>query len=167
MAASVRARLSQRAKHEGRPFQELLQHYGLERFLYRLSQNTHGENSMEELEAIVRDVCSLDDDGVVFDATTVLGGRIKEVADYEAVRVKFVGLLDRARIPMQLDIAFGDVIHPAVEVVTYPTLLDHPAPELRVYPRETVIAEKFQAMVHLGTLYSRMKDFYDIWLLSQ
>ena len=68
---------------------------------------------------------------------------------------------------MQIDIAFGDVMHPSAADAKYPTLLNTPEPTLRVYPRETVIAEKFQAMVHLGTINSRMKDFYDIWLLSR
>ncbi len=68
---------------------------------------------------------------------------------------------------MQLDIAFGDVVYPAIEESAYPSLLGYPAPILRMYPRETVVAEKFQAMVYLGTVNSRMKDFYDIWLLSR
>jgi len=67
---------------------------------------------------------------------------------------------------MQIDIGFGDVVHPGAEERDYPTLLDQPAPHLRMYPRETAIAEKFEAMVNLGTLNSRMKDFFDIWLLA-
>ena len=79
-------------------------------------------------------------------------------------RREFLAILDLvARIPR---ISVG-IYNPAAVIAIYPTLLDHPAPELRVYPRETVIAEKFQAMVHLGTFNSRMKDFYDIWLLSR
>lgn len=199
LAASVRARLQTRAKEEGRPFQEFLQYYGLERFLFRLSRSAYRDkfvlkgglmlrlwdvnsyrptrdidllgftnNQIEEVEAIVRDVCSEDgdDDGVVFDINGVTGERIKEDADYEGIRIKFLGFLERARIPMQIDIAFGDIVHPEAVNAEYPTLLNTPAPTLRVYPRETVIAEKFQAMVHLGAFNSRMKDFYDIWLLS-
>lgn len=67
---------------------------------------------------------------------------------------------------MQLDIGFGDVVHPQAQELEYPTLLELPAPRLRMYPRETVVAEKFEAMVHLGTLNSRMKDFFDVWLLA-
>jgi hypothetical protein len=67
---------------------------------------------------------------------------------------------------MQLDIGFGDVVHPQAEERDYPTLLEMPAPRLRMYPRETVVAEKFEALVKLGTLNTRMKDFFDLWLLA-
>src|SRR5262249_25076102 len=126
------------------------------------------DNSLENLEGVIRQVCAADvePDGMVFDAATVKTERIKEDADYEGVRVRFVGLLGRARVAMQIDVGFGDVVTPAVETITYPALLDFPAPELSGYPRETVVAEKFQAMVYLRTLNSRMKDFYDVWLLA-
>jgi hypothetical protein len=68
---------------------------------------------------------------------------------------------------MQIDVGFGDVVTPGAQDITYPTLLDFPAPALSGYPRETVIAEKFHAMVYLRTLNSRMKDFYDVWLLAR
>jgi hypothetical protein len=103
---------------------------------------------------------------MVFDPATVKTERIKEDADYEGVRVRLVGLLGKARVTMQLDVGFGDVITPGPVDITYPALLDFPAPALSGYPRETVIAEKFQAMVYLRTLNSRMKDFYDVWLLA-
>ena len=200
IAASVRARLANHARDSRRPFQEVLQYYGLERFLYRLSRTEHRDrfvlkgalmlrvwntpasrptrdidllghidNEISALEAVTRDVCTIEveDDGLRFDAATISGARIKEDADYEGVRVKLTGFLENARVPIQLDIAFGDVMHPAADERDYPTLLAYPAPHLRTYPRETVIAEKFQAMVHLGTLNSRMKDFYDIWLLAR
>jgi len=93
--------------------------------------------------------------------------RIRENADYEGVRIRFDGLLARARIAMRLDVGIGDVMVPVPVEIAYPTLLDMPAPRLKGYPRETAIAEKFEAMVKLGTLNSRMKDFYDIWLLSR
>ena len=199
IGASVRARLTNEAKESRRPFQEVLQYFGLERFLYRVSQSQHCnrfllkgalmlrvwgapgsrptrdidflgyvDNEIEVIETIVREVCTIEveDDGVRFDSTTVAGERIKEGADYEGVRIKFVGFLDNARIAMQLDVGFGDVVHPEAEENYYPTVLDFPAPRLRTYPRESVVAEKFQAMVFLGTLNSRMKDFFDIWLLA-
>jgi len=127
------------------------------------------DNEIETLETIVREVCGIgaEDDGLRFDATSVAGERIKEDAEYEGVRIRFIGYLENARIPMQLDIGFGDVVHPAAEENSYPTILDFPAPRLRMYPRETVVAEKFEAMVYLGTLNSRMKNFFDIWLLSR
>lgn len=197
--ASVRAQLHNLAKKSGRPLQEYLQHYGLERFLFRLSKSKHANKfilkgglmfrvwrtasgrptkdidlhgfsatSIADLEEVVRDVCSLvNNDGIRFDVASIAGETIKEGADYEGVRVRFLGLLGNARIMMQLDIAFGDVIYPEAIEVDYPTLLNQEAPRLRVYPRETVISEKFQAMVQLGASNSRMKDFYDIWLLSQ
>jgi len=68
---------------------------------------------------------------------------------------------------MQIDIGFGDAVYPAAQEMSYPTILDFPAPRLRMYPRETVVAEKLEAMVFLGTVNSRMKDFYDIWLLAR
>lgn len=97
---------------------------------------------------------------------TVKTERIKEDADYEGVRVRFVGLLGKARVAMQIDVGFGDVVTPSARNITYPALLDFPAPALSGYPRETVVAEKLQAMVYLRTLNSRMKDFYDVWLLA-
>jgi nucleotidyltransferase AbiEii toxin of type IV toxin-antitoxin system len=199
LAASVQARLQNRARASKRPFQELLQYYAMERFLYRLSQTPHRarfvlkgalilhvwdaplaratkdidflgrlDNALENLERVIREVCAadVDPDGMVFDPATVKTERIKEDADYEGVRVRFVGLLGKARVAMQLDVGFGDVVTPGAQDITYPVLLDFPAPALAGYPRETVVAEKFQAMVYLRTLNSRMKDFYDVWLLA-
>ncbi|HUG11220.1 MAG TPA: nucleotidyl transferase AbiEii/AbiGii toxin family protein, partial [Opitutaceae bacterium] len=92
---------------------------------------------------------------------------IKEDADYEGVRVTFRGSLQNMPIPMQIDIGFGDVIFPEATVTEYPVILNHTPPKLRSYRRETTVAEKFEAMVKLGLLNSRMKDFFDIWLLSR
>lgn len=126
-------------------------------------------NRVEELVGIVRDVCGqkAEPDGLTFDGSSVAGVLIKEDADYEGVRVTFRGHLDNMRLPMQIDVGFGDVVSPEAELIGYPTILDLPAPQLRGYTRETVVAEKFEAMVKLGLLNSRMKDFYDIWLLSR
>jgi len=82
------------------------------------------------------------------------------------VRVRFVGLLGKARVAMPIDVGFGDVVTPSAQDITYPALLDFPPPALAGYPRETAVAEKFQAIVYLGTVNSRMKDFYDVWLLA-
>ena len=129
----------------------------------------HTENSVADLEDMVRGICvaEVEEDGLRFDQRSVAGERVKEDADYEGIRIRFTGLLEKARIPMQLDVAFGDVVHPAAMESSYPSLLGHPEVRLRVYPRETVVAEKLQAMVYLGTINSRMKDFYDLWLLSR
>jgi len=200
LSASVQARLQNQASASKRPFQELLQYYAMERFLYRLSTTPHRarfvlkgalmlhvwnaplaratkdvdflgrlDNSLENLERVVGEVCAADvePDGLVFDLATVKTERIKEDADYEGVRVRFVGLLGNARVAMQIDVGFGDVVTPGAQNITYPALLDFPAPALLGYPRETVVAEKFQAMVYLRTLNSRMKDFYDVWLLAR
>ena len=121
------------------------------------------------MAAIISDVCAVDsvDDGLKFDPETVEAQRIKEDAVYEGVRIRFHGQLGNARIHMQVDVGFGDLIHPDAVQANYPALLDLPAPSLRIYPPETVVAEKAEAMVHLGSLNSRMKDFYDIWRISQ
>lgn len=127
------------------------------------------DNSPEFIASVIRDICVIADpnDGLSFDAESVVAQRIKEDADYEGVRVRFRGQLGNARIHMQVDVGFGDLIHPGAVQADYPTLLEMAAPSLRAYTPETVIAEKSQAMVHLGSLNSRMKDFYDIWRMSR
>lgn len=127
------------------------------------------DNQINGIEKVIKDICKVAviSDGLVFDPETVKGQRIKEDADYEDVRVKFVGFLERSRIPMQIDIGFGDVIHPKPKTIDYPVILDLPKPHLKGYPLESVISEKFEAMMKLGLLNSRMKDFYDIWLLMR
>ncbi|WP_432822708.1 nucleotidyl transferase AbiEii/AbiGii toxin family protein [Trichloromonas sp.] len=199
-ASSVRHRLLSRARIDQRPFNELLQYYAMERFLYRLSQSVHadrfilkgalmlrawrspgvrptmdidflGRTSNEEgiIAAQFRDIIAVAvaPDGLVFDPASLQTERITEDADYEGIRVRFRGTLDSARIHMQIDIGFGDVVFPGPEMSDLPTLLDSPGPRLLCYSRESAIAEKFEAMVKLGELNSRMKDFYDIWLLSR
>lgn len=125
-------------------------------------------NSVKHIAEVFRDVCATDvePDGMVYDAGSVASALIKEDAEYNGVRVKFLGTLERARAPMQVDIGFGDRLVPVPEAIDFPTILDFPAPRLRGYRRETVIAEKLHAMVFLGALNSRMKDFYDVWLLA-
>ena len=83
------------------------------------------------------------------------------------MRVRTTAIIAGARIPIQVDIGFGDAITPAPVEIDYPTLLDAPAPHLRAYPVETVVAEKFEALVTLGMANSRLKDFYDLWLIAQ
>jgi len=123
-----------------------------------------GENSPERFVTIFKEVCETDveDDGLRFDAGTVTAERISEDGDYKGVRVKFVGYLENARIPIQIDLGFGDVITPAPIKTKIPSLLDLPSPESLTYPRESVVAEKFEAMVSLGLANSRMKDFFDL-----
>jgi predicted nucleotidyltransferase component of viral defense system len=191
--------MNQARKH-GRPFDELLQYYAIERFLYRLSQSRYASqfvlkgallfrvwelqtfrptrdidllgftgNEVGNLVAIAREVCELDfpEDGVRFDPVTVIGERIKEDAKYEGVRLRFSGSLGKARLHLQVDVGFGDVISPAPVVRPYPAILPLPAPELRSYRPETMVAEKLQVMIYLGSVNSRMKDFYDLWTLTK
>lgn len=126
-------------------------------------------NQISAIEKVVKDVCAVEvtPDGLRFDPKTVVGAKIKEDADYEGVRVKFGAFLGKARIPMQIDFGFGDTVYPNPEMVSYPVILDLPAPKLKGYAPETVVSEKFETMVQLGALNSRMKDFYDIWLLTR
>lgn len=127
-------------------------------------------NALANLAAILRTVCDLPEpepDGLAFNAETLKAVRIKEDADYEGVRVTFTARLGNARIPMQIDVGFNDVVTPAPEPVAYPSLLGMHEPQLRGYNRDTLIAEKVEAMIKLGEINTRMKDFFDIWALSR
>jgi len=102
-------------------------------------------------------------DGLRFDASSVTGEAIRETATYGGVRINLLATLDRARIPLQVDVGFGDVITPMAEIVRFPVLLGGPAPMLRGYPLATVVAEKLESLTQLGLATSRMKDLYDLW----
>jgi hypothetical protein len=200
IAASVRQRLLNRSREDNRSFNELLQYYSMERFLYRLSVSAYeshyilkgalmlrawnspefrptmdidmlGRTGNDEANIIpqIREVIAMEvePDGLSFDADSIQSERITEDADYEGIRIHFRGALGTARINMQIDIGFGDVVYPGPERAELPCMLDAPAPSLLCYSRESTIAEKFEAMVSLGELNSRMKDFYDVWLLSR
>ena len=201
LSASIHQKLLNKATSEHRPFNELLQYYANERFLYRLGESVYKEqfvlkgafvflawqapltrptkdidflgftqNSIGNLTEIVRNVCTqgVQPDGVIFDPDSVEGETINEADEYSGVRLKFLGYLGNARIHMQLDIGFAD------RVTTSPGQLDNPTvlgesikPNLRVYPPETVVAEKFQTMVALSLVNSRMKDFFDLWYMAK
>ena len=200
ISASVRARLLNRSREDNRSFNELLQYYGMERFLYRLSVSEYeshyilkgalmlrawnspefrptmdidmlGRTRNDEANIIsqIRTVMSVEvePDGLTFDPASIQSERITEDANYDGIRIRFRGALGTARINMQIDIGFGDIVYPCPERAELPCMLDAPAPSLLCYSRESAIAEKFEAMVSLGELNSRMKDFYDIWLLSR
>jgi len=128
-----------------------------------------GESSVRRLEKVFRDICTVqvEPDGLRFAAETVEGNEIREDLDYGGVRIVLIARLEQARIQIQVDIGFGDAVTPPPEDIEFPTILEFPAPHLRAYRRETVVAEKFQAMVMLGIANSRMRDFYDIWFLSR
>ena len=127
------------------------------------------DNTVDAVVPVFREVCevAVEPDGMAFDAGSVAGVVIKEEADYPGVRVSFVGTLVTSRVSMQADLGFSDVVTPAAVPTAYPVILDFPAPHLAGYTRETVVAEKFEAMVKLGALNSRMKDFYDVWFLAR
>lgn len=128
-----------------------------------------GDNDVPALVEVFGQVCQQDvePDGLVFAPDSVQGGLIREDRIYEGVRVTLMATLARARISVQVDVGFGDSVFPEPEPVEVPPLLDFPAPVLNAYAKETVVAEKLQAMVALGIVNSRMKDFYDIWVLAR
>ena len=200
LVASIHDRLLNKAKAQHRPFQELLQYYAMERFLYRLSHSEHRdrfvlkgglmlrfwqasfarptldidllgkiENQEARILQALTEVCNEDvePDGLNFEPVGMKAERITEDAHYQGLRVRFQAHLGPSRVMLQIDIGFGDTVLPAPESVSYPTLLDLPAPLLLGYSRVSTIAEKLDAMVSLGMLNSRMKDYYDIWYLSR
>jgi hypothetical protein len=124
-----------------------------------------GDHSLSHLEGVFRDVCdqAVNDDGVIFRSDAVTGSVIKPDQEYQGVRILLEAKLERTRIPVQIDIGFGDAITPGPLPIAYPSMLGFPTPIVATYPRETVIAEKFHAMVMLGMANSRMKDFFDLW----
>lgn len=127
-----------------------------------------GASDLKHLVGVFREVCAVTfEDGISYDPASVNAQEIAEDKVYVGARVTFQAELAKARIPMQIDVGFGDAITPEPEAVEYPVLLDAPPPKLRAYPVYTVIAEKFHAMVVLGEDNSRMKDFYDLWAISR
>jgi len=197
IAASVRAKLKNRAKEKGVEFQNLLVRFGNERLLYRLSRSEYqksfmlkgaslftiwfnephrptkdmdllgfGKNDIPTLENIFREICTIDgEDGLEFSVESIKGAEIRAEKIYQGVRITLSAFLDGARIPLQVDIGFGDAVTPTAKTEIIETILDLPKPHLRIYPKETVIAEKFEAMVKLGLGNSRMKDFWDVQFL--
>lgn len=200
IAQSAHQRLLTQAKDASRPFNELLQHYAIERFLYRLGQSKHAEKLLlkgalllrvwkipmarptmdidvlgrsagtpEALVAILRECMTLgvEDDGMHYDPESIATEAITLDADYQGWRIRFLGFLGNARVPMQVDVGIGDVVYPAPIWIDYPVILGQPAPHLLAYTPENAIAEKYQAIVELDMANSRMKDFHDIWVLAR
>jgi len=197
IGASVRARLRNIAADRNQPFELLLTRYVLERLLYRLVQTPHkdrfvlkgamlmtawfndplrptrdvdllgfGDADPDGMLAVFRDICAVEAaDGVMLDATALEINPIRDEMEYGGLRIKTNATVDGARVRVVIDIGFGDAVEAAE--VELPVLLDQPPPRMRAYPRESVIAEKFHAMVLLGLANTRLKDFYDIWVLAQ
>lgn len=197
IGASVRARLRNIAAERNQLFELLLTRYVLERLLYRLARTPHkdrfvlkgamlltawfddplrptrdvdllgfGDPSPDAMLAVFREVCAVqENDGVILDAAALEIDLIRDEVVYGGLRIKTNATVDGARVRIVIDIGFGDAVEAAE--LELPVLLEQPAPRLRAYPRESVISEKFHAMVLLGRANSRMKDFYDIWVLAQ
>ena len=127
-----------------------------------------GDSTASRLVEAFRAVCetTVSPDGIEFLADTVRADQVRDHDAYQGVRVTLEARLAGARLSVQVDIGFGDVIVPPAPHIAYPTLLEFPAPQLRAYPRETVVAEKFQTLVRFAALTSRMKDLYDLWALA-
>jgi hypothetical protein len=128
-----------------------------------------GDSSETGLRTVFRELCEIpvEDDGLTLIVDSIRVNAIRDDTEYGGMRVKLFGDLAGARIPIQADIGFGDAVTPGPRSIEYPTLLDSPAPNLKAYPHETVVAEKYQALVTLGMANSRMKDFYDLWIISR
>ena len=128
-----------------------------------------GSADIPHVEEIFRSISRIEvEDGIVFQPDSVKAAEIRKEANYAGVRVTLMGLLDSARCPVQIDVGFGDAVVPGPEDVCYPIILPGmPEPQIRAYPRYTVVAEKLEALTSLGMLNSRMKDFFDLWVLAK
>lgn len=197
-AAGVRRLLRQRADELGLDFEQAIQYYAIERFLFRLSRSAWAErfvvkgavmlrvwdaavarptrdidflgridNTPEAVRAAVLECLDADvpGDGLLFSREFDV---VQTMVDdrYPGVRVRLRGDLGGARVVLRLDIGIDDATVPAPGWVDYPTLLDQPAPRILAYDPATSVAEKFQAIVDLGLVNSRLKDFYDLWMLA-
>ncbi|MDP2228877.1 MAG: nucleotidyl transferase AbiEii/AbiGii toxin family protein [Moraxellaceae bacterium] len=200
VAASVRARLLNRARETKQDFNFVLTRYAIERLLYRISISQHadqfllkgallfdlwfdiphrptrdidflgfGSAELPHIEAIFREICTIEaHDGAAFQPDTVHTSEIRKEASYAGVRVMLLGMIDGARCQIQIDIGFGDAVTPGPEEVEYPVMLsEFAAPKLHAYPSYTVVAEKLEALSALGIANSRMKDYFDLWILAQ
>jgi hypothetical protein len=199
LAASVTARLLNRAKQAGDDYQTLLTSYCFERFLHRLGASSvrdrfalkgamllrvwsdqpyratrdldllrRGDSAFEAIREDVQTICAtpVEADAVVFDADAVRIEAIRAEDEYAGVRATLPARCGTARLMLQIDMGVGDAVWPALRPCIYPTLLEFPAAEVLAYPREAVVAEKFEAMVVLGDRNSRIKDFFDLHHLA-
>lgn len=200
LSALILARLLTLAKQRGDDYSLILNRFGMERLLTRLSLSPHadrfllkgallfalwydtphrptrdadllgfGSDDETKLIATFRDIAAIDlGDGIEFDTDSVKADAIREDSTYGGTRITLVARIGSARCALQIDVGFGDVVTPGPQTAVYPILLpDFPAPTLRVYPVDTVIAEKYHAMVMLGQANSRMKDFFDLAVIAR
>jgi predicted nucleotidyltransferase component of viral defense system len=130
-----------------------------------------GPNDVASVASVFRELCGIEsedsEDGVRFDSTTIQAAQIREEEEYAGVRILLDAFIGKAKARVQVDIGFGDAITPEAQEIKLPVILELPAPSLRAYPKETVVAEKLQAMAVLAETNSRMKDFYDLWVLQR
>jgi predicted nucleotidyltransferase component of viral defense system len=199
--ASIQARLKNKADESGQPFNEILQYYGMERFLYRLSKTRHvndlilkgglmfyglgipmrrttrdidflgvSENMQQDILSIFHEALSVPflEDGVLFDMESLQISPTQVEANHGGIRITFSGNLGKMRLPIQVDIGFSDELVSETLRMDYPVILaDMEKPRLQGYPPESIISEKFHAMVRFADANSRWKDYYDIWLLTE
>lgn len=127
------------------------------------------QNNFQNIKDIITDICNCEVtwDGINYETTSIKLTEMQVNGEYHGLRILFTANMHSAKIPMQLDIGFSDLIFPEPLVIAYPTILDFPVPKLKGYTPESVIAEKFEAMMKLGLVNTRMKDFFDVWILSQ
>ncbi|WEO65085.1 nucleotidyl transferase AbiEii/AbiGii toxin family protein [Rhizobium rhizogenes] len=198
-AASIKQRLLNLARREGRIYEVVLVRYALERLLYRLSVSDqhdrfilkggmlvtlwieggnretrdadflgYGDANQEKLRATFADIMTIaTDDGLLFDTQGLTAATIREEMEYGGVRLRTTAFLERTRIPITIDIGFGDALAAVAQSLAYPSLLGMEAPQIRTYPPAAVVAEKFQAMVALGVVNGRMKDYFDLWAIPK
>ena len=129
----------------------------------------HGSPDIRRLEGVITDIATaeVEADGLDFRPETIRGEAIREAALYDGIRLRLVADLGKTRIPLQVDIGFGDAAGPSAVELAYPTLLDQDAPRILTYRPEFVVAEKLEAMVALGDINTRLKDYYDLWRISR
>jgi len=196
---SLKDKLKNIARENGRIYQEVLTVYALERVIFRLSISRYNENftlkggiflyalyekeyprsttdidlraerlgnETENLKSVFTEILSMPyDDGIEFNLTTLHTKSISRQDEYEGVNVSVTAMLDNIRIPIAIDIGFGDVIVPSKQVMDFPVMLDSESPRIYSYSLESTVAEKFEAMVSLGYANSRYKDFYDVYII--
>jgi len=199
--ASIQARLQNKVGEVAQSYNEILQYYGMERFLYRLSKTSHvndfilkgglmfyglgipmrrttrdidllgiSENAQWDILSVFRDALAVPfpDDGILFDEKILRISETQTEADQGGVRVTFVGRLGKMRIPVQVDVGFSDELASETLSMEYPVLLaGMEKPRLKGYPPESIISEKFHAMIRFAEANSRWKDYYDIYLFTE
>ncbi len=128
-----------------------------------------GSSDLSVIEDIFKKICNLNsEDGVIFKSETVKVKAIRKEANYPGLRVTFLAMIENMKCSIQVDIGFGDIVTPSPEDIEYPTILNEfAAPRLRAYSCYTVVAEKLEALTKLGIANSRMKDYFDLWILSR